>query len=119
MMHPLPTDLHVFADALMTVPSSRRVALAESIMMACESLAAEGNARDAAATAQDGSKRSQRHWGQQLQSVCLANKYDAQAATGKIFTTPITTRDGIQAFEVALAALLNKVRENEALEVAA
>ena len=119
MTHPLPTDLLFFADALMTVPPSIRVALATSIMSECEILAAEGNARDAAATARDGFKRSVRHWGQQLQSVCLAIKHDAQTATGKIFTTPITTRDGIQAFEVALAALLDKVRQAEAFEVAA
>ncbi len=108
-----PLDLYHFANALMTVRAVDRPSLARALI---------GQAIAAAA------KRAIRHpglpayWTQEFQSVCLSQKLDTEAANpGTFYVAGIGDRDGIQAYEVALAALTDMVRDAEAqaVEVAA
>ena len=111
-----PLDLYHFANALMTVPARQRPALAKALI------------RRAGETAEKRRLHNLRFgradlpavWTQEFQSVCLSQKLDCEAANpGTFYIAEITDRDGIQAYEVALAALMDKVREAEVVEVAA
>jgi hypothetical protein len=116
-MHmPLPSQLHFIADALMTVPARQRPALAASLIHRAGEVAEKRRLHNA----RFGRADLPASWGQELASVCLTHKLDCEAANpGTFYIAGIGDRDGIQAYEVALAALLEKVREAEAVEEAA
>lgn len=105
----LPYDLNAFANALITVAAPKRAALARALI------------RQAGEVAEKRRQHNLRygqvlpaHWSQEFQSVCLTHKHDCEAATpGTIYTAGISDRDGIQAYEVALSALLDMVRAEE------
>lgn len=105
----LPLDLYHFANALMTVPAAKRSALAVALIERAGDAAErrrQHNLRFGAALPS--------HWSQDFQSVCLAQKLDTERANpGTFYVAEITDRDGIQAYEVALAALLDMVRAGE------
>lgn len=112
-----PLDLFHFANALVTVPAAKRPALAVALICRAGEVAEkrrQHNLRFGAVLPS--------HWTQDFQSVCLTHKHDCEAANpGTFYTAEITDRDGIQAYEVALIALTDKLREAEAqaVEVAA
>lgn len=104
-----PLDLHHFANALMTVRAADRAALARALIKRAGDVAEkrrQHNLRFAAVLPS--------HWSQDFQSVCLAQKLDAEAANpGSFYIAGIADRDGLQAYEVALYALLDVVRDAE------
>lgn len=122
-MLPHPHDLHHFADALMTVPAKNRPALAIELIRRAGQVAERRRLHNERVT---GRPDTTQHWGQDLHSVCVGHKWDCERANPGTFyqaviahEDPAKARDGIQAFEVALAALLDMVREREAVECAA
>lgn len=108
---PLPSQLHIIADALMTVPAKDRPALVRALIKR----AGEVADRCRVENAKWGRYDLVSHWGQQIASVCLTHKHDCESANpGTLYIARINDRDGIQAYEVALAALLDMVRAEEA-----
>ena len=104
-----PLDLYHFANALMTVRAADRPALARALIKRAGEVAEkrrQHNLRFGAVLPS--------HWTQDFQSVCLAQKLDTEAANpGTFYTAGIADRDGLQAYEVALYALLDMVRADE------
>lgn len=104
-----PYDLNALANALMTVRAVDRPALARALIKR----AGETAERRRQHNLRFGSALPS-HWTQDFQSACLQHKHDCEAANpGTFYVAQITDRDGIQAYEVALAALLDMVRAEE------
>ena len=106
-----PLDLFHFANALMTVPAHDRPSLARALIGKAIAAASKRYIRNPTLPAS---------WSQEFQSVCLWQKLDTESANpGMFYIAEITDRDGIQAYEVALAELLEMLRDEEKVESAA
>ena len=112
MPHLLPLDLFHFANALMTVRAADRPALARALIKQAGEVA-EKRRQHNLRFGRFGAVLPS-HWTQDFQSVCLAQKLDTEAANpGAFYVAGIADRDGLQAYEVALSALLEMVRADE------
>lgn len=104
--HPPQLALLALADALMTVPANQRPTLARELI----------------ATAKESAARFGSDWGWQVHPAALAYRHRAEGPNpAQPFHASLGTREGIGAFEVALAAFMDAVRAEEAAaeEVAA
>jgi len=104
-MQALPHHLNDFADALSVLPARDRAAAAAMILAECATMAMRMEALHG----------KPYEWGQFLQPVCLARKAAfASENPGRFALARIDTRDGLQAWETAIYALTDVVREDEA-----
>ncbi len=113
----LPLTLNKFADALILVPARDRAAEARAIIADAGEMAARCTASNAALALNRGDTTYRSFtWGDMVESVCL-QRQNAWRVARSVFAAPfagLTDRDGLQAYEVALEALTDMVREAEA-----
>lgn len=103
-MNALPHHLNDFADALSVFPSRDRAAAATSILAEACALAVRTEA----------ARGKPCHWGYFLQPVCLARKAAyAKENPGQFALARIDTRDGLQAWETAIYAMTDLLRDAE------
>lgn len=113
----LPLTLNKMADALILVPSCDRAAEARAIIADAAEMAVRRTAANAASALNRGDTTSRGFtWADTLESVCLQRQSEWRVARD-VFASPfaaLTDRDGLQAYEVAIYALTDMVREAEA-----